>query len=276
MLWSISSWEDRKNYFKDKCLINSQPTFPIFTSFFDSGKWSYYQKCINQITLNCKSLKLSFTNIQGLFFNVVACESFLLSNSPDIFSLCEINSILIFPSQKTALKWLTSLLRSLTLILTVLLLDFFLLILLFVLQWLSQHCNILIMFLSQYQWMLFKHRWDVPFCHIAYGNSRGDWDNLFDHSWDVPWENVFKLGVAVTTAEFNNWSRWELMYISFTLYIRSYLNHFNGFCCLSSLESVNIICTNRKNLVHLKWSLDRLVIVANGFLKLPNLFMLIK
>ena len=27
------------------------------------------------------------------------------------------------------------------------------------------------MFLPQYQWMLFKHRWDVPFCHIAYGNS---------------------------------------------------------------------------------------------------------
>ena len=30
------------------------------------------------------SLKLSFTNIRGLRFNFVDCESFLESNSPDI------------------------------------------------------------------------------------------------------------------------------------------------------------------------------------------------
>ena len=35
------------------------------------------------------SLKLSFTNIQGLRSNFVDCESFLESNSPDIFALCE-------------------------------------------------------------------------------------------------------------------------------------------------------------------------------------------
>ena len=37
------------------------------------------------------SLKLSFTNIQGLRSNFVDCESFLESNSPDIFALCETN-----------------------------------------------------------------------------------------------------------------------------------------------------------------------------------------
>ena len=37
------------------------------------------------------SLKLSFTNIQGLRLNFVDCESFLDSNSPDIFALCEAN-----------------------------------------------------------------------------------------------------------------------------------------------------------------------------------------
>ena len=37
------------------------------------------------------SLKLSFTNIQGLRLNFVDCESFLESNSPDIFALCETN-----------------------------------------------------------------------------------------------------------------------------------------------------------------------------------------
>ena len=37
------------------------------------------------------SLKLSFTNIQGLHSNFVDCESFLESNSPDILVLCETN-----------------------------------------------------------------------------------------------------------------------------------------------------------------------------------------
>ena len=37
------------------------------------------------------SLKLSFTNIRSLRSNFVDCESFLGSNSPDIFALCETN-----------------------------------------------------------------------------------------------------------------------------------------------------------------------------------------
>ena len=37
------------------------------------------------------SLKLSFTNIQGLRSNFVDCESFFESNFPDILALCETN-----------------------------------------------------------------------------------------------------------------------------------------------------------------------------------------
>ena len=37
------------------------------------------------------SLKLSFTNIQGVRSNIVDCKSLLESNSPDIFALCETN-----------------------------------------------------------------------------------------------------------------------------------------------------------------------------------------
>ena len=37
------------------------------------------------------SLKLTCTNIQGLYLNFVDCESFLESNFPDILALCEIN-----------------------------------------------------------------------------------------------------------------------------------------------------------------------------------------
>ena len=36
------------------------------------------------------SLKLNFTNVQGLCSSFVDCESFLESNSPDILALCEI------------------------------------------------------------------------------------------------------------------------------------------------------------------------------------------
>ena len=35
------------------------------------------------------SLKFNFTNIGGLCLNVVGCESFLESNSPDILALYE-------------------------------------------------------------------------------------------------------------------------------------------------------------------------------------------
>ena len=37
------------------------------------------------------SLKLSFTDIQGLHLNFVDCKSFPEPNSPDIFALCETN-----------------------------------------------------------------------------------------------------------------------------------------------------------------------------------------
>ena len=38
-----------------------------------------------------KSLGLSFTNVRGLRSNFVEYKSFLESNSPDIFPLCETN-----------------------------------------------------------------------------------------------------------------------------------------------------------------------------------------
>ena len=44
------------------------------------------------ITLNHTiPLKLSFTNIKSLHLNLVQCESFFESNTPDILALCETN-----------------------------------------------------------------------------------------------------------------------------------------------------------------------------------------
>ena len=63
-----------------------------------------------------------------------------------------VNSVTIFLSKMTSLKWLTFLLGSQTAILTALLFCtyFSLLTLVFVLQWLSLHWEILIMLLSQF------------------------------------------------------------------------------------------------------------------------------
>ena len=45
-----------------------------------------------QITLNYTTVKLSFTNIQGLCLNFIERESFFELNSLDILALCETNS----------------------------------------------------------------------------------------------------------------------------------------------------------------------------------------
>ena len=84
--WVLS--EGHKNYFKDWCLMNSQPTYLFLNQFKLNELWSYYQKHVN-LALHVN--KLSFTNIRDLRYNFVDCESFLESNSPDILALCKTN-----------------------------------------------------------------------------------------------------------------------------------------------------------------------------------------
>ena len=70
------------------------------------------------------------------------------------------------------------------------------------------------------------------------------------------------------------------MYTSLIESIRSSLVHLRGFQLLVLLsqfiEITFFFCNKRINLLNLKQSSDRLVIVAKGLLKLPNLHMLIK
>ena len=102
------------------------------------------------------------SNINGL--KTVACykkesnpnpkdmqQSWISLNSKETLDSQMVNLIIIFLSQMTLLRLLNFLLGSLTVTLTVLLfwIYFFLLMLVFVLQWLSLHWEILIMFLSQ-------------------------------------------------------------------------------------------------------------------------------
>ena len=80
--------------------------------------------------------------------------SIIRTGSPILVELIHlVNSSVIFLCKMNFLRWLSNLLRSLTMIPTVLLfwISFFLLMLVFVLQWLSLHWEILIMLLSQFQ-----------------------------------------------------------------------------------------------------------------------------
>ena len=81
-----------------------------------------------------------------------ALTSIIGTDLPILELINLVNTVLIFLSQKTLLRWLTFLLGSQTVILIVLLfwIFFFLLTLVFVLQWLSLYSEILIMFLSQF------------------------------------------------------------------------------------------------------------------------------
>ena len=57
----------------------------IFNQFQLNDLWPYYQKHVNQIIWIAQLSK------KPSFENIVDCKSFLESNSPDVFALCETN-----------------------------------------------------------------------------------------------------------------------------------------------------------------------------------------
>ena len=121
---------------------------------------------------------------------------------------------------------------------------------------------------------------DALFHHIAYDYSLADCDGLCHHFRDVPWEDIFKLGASAAASEFCEWVQVGIDVHILHKNIRSSLIHLHGFWLLVLLpyfiEITFFVCTKRINLLILKYNSDRLVIVAKGFLKLPDLHMLIK
>ena len=102
----------------------------------------------------------------------------------------------------------TTLLRWLTLLLGFLWIYFFLLTLVFVLQWLSLHwgnSNHVVVSVS-IDFPSYSQR-DALFHCIAYGYSRADWDGLRDRLRDVPWEDIFKLSASTAASEFCEWAQ---------------------------------------------------------------------
>ena len=112
---------------------------------------------------------------------------------------------------------------------------------------------------------------DAPFHRIAYDYSRADWDGLHDHLRDVPWEDIVKLGASAAASEFCQWVQVGIdVYIPHRKYqVKPHSSPWFSAACAAAIvhRSHFFVCTK---------SSDRLVIIAKGFLKLPNLHMLIK
>ena len=81
--------------------------------------------------------------------------------------------------------------------------------LVFVLQWLSLHWEILIMLLSQFP-LTFQYTQNRIPRFIAWLMTYDlvydyDWDGFCDHFRDVPWEDIFKLSASAAASEFCEW-----------------------------------------------------------------------
>ena len=123
-----------------------------------------------------------------------------------------------------------------------------------------------------------KSKQDTLFHRVAYDYSCADWDY---HVRDVPWEDIFKLSASAAASEFC-----ELVQVGIDVYIphckyqvKPHSSPLFSAACAAAIVHRNhffFVCTNRINLLNLKKSSDRLVIVAKRFLKLPNLHMLLK
>ena len=89
-MWCNSFWLDR---YPTLWLLNAEDPLQLY---FLLAQWAI----ITILSKWCKpdnfephnSLKVSFTNVWGLCFNFVECESFRESKSPDILALCETKS----------------------------------------------------------------------------------------------------------------------------------------------------------------------------------------
>ena len=140
-----------------------------------------------------------------MFLSLETLTSIIRTGLPILVELINlVNSAIIFLSQMTLLRWLTFLLGSQTVVLIVLLFwiyHFFLLTLVFALQWLSFHWEILnhvvvsvsIDFPSNPQQ-------DGPFHCITYDYSHANSDGLCDHLRHVPWEDIFKLAASAAAS----------------------------------------------------------------------------
>ena len=161
------------------------------------------------------------------------------------------------------------------------LLDLFLLMLVFVLKRPSLHWEILIMLLSQFPFSFHHIHNGMPHFIALLITILVVIGMVFVIIWEmlhgrISLNSVLLLLVGNCLRGF----KFELMYISLIESIRSLLTHLHDFQLLVLLpyfkEITFFVCTKTINLLNLNLSSDMLVIIAKGWLKLPNLYMPVK
>ena len=161
-----------------------------------------------------------------------------------------VNYVIIFLSQMTLFKWVTFLLRSQIVILTVLLfcIYFFLLTLVFVLQWLSLHQQILIMLMPQFPLTFHHNHNGIPHCIAMLMATFVLIGMVFMIIWEMfHWMISLNSVLLLLLVNFVSGFRLESMYICLLESIRSSLSHLNGFQLLVLLawfiEITYFVCT---------------------------------
>ena len=147
--------------------------------------WLYFTQCLTSfssinhllhvcvrflILFHLTQMRFSRSTHLLMFLYLETLTSIIRTGLPILVELIDlVNSVIIFLSQMTLLRWLTFLLGFQTVILIVLLfwIYFFLLTLVFVLQWLSLYWEILIMLLCQFP-LTFHQIHDGMPCFIAH------------------------------------------------------------------------------------------------------------
>ena len=114
--------------------------------------------------------------------------------------------------------------------------SFFLLMLVFVLQWFSLHWEILIILLSQFIWFPSNSKWDDLFHHITYDYSCVDWYGLHDHLRNVPRRILLKSVPLLLLVNFSETS-WTHLKLYKLFLLLSLLRPFLLSFCLQSSSS---------------------------------------
>ena len=182
----------------------------------------------------------------------------------------------------TLLRWLTFLLGSQTLILTVLLFWIYLFLdtsicstMAFPPSGNSEHVVV-----SVSIDVPSNSQQDALFHRIDYDYSCADWDSLCDHLRDVPWEDIFKLGTLAAGGEFCEWVQVGIdVYIPYRKYqVKPYSSSW-----FSAASAAAIVHRNHSFRLYQKdKSSDSKVKLRQAsncckrVLKLPNLHMLTK
>ena len=164
-----------------------------------------------------------------LFLSLETLTSIMRTGLPILVELINlVNSAIIFLPPMTLLTWVTFLLGSQTVILTVLLFWIFFL-------GASTFSRMAFTVLGNSDYVVISVSIDFPshsqqdasFYHIAYDYSCAYWDSLYDHFRDIPCKNTFKL--LVLLVNFVSGFRLELTYISLIENIMSILTHLQSF-----------------------------------------------